>query len=121
MAGDTNAKGYRPDNPNAVGAVSLNTAYNQGAAMRNDPDYQIVINAIFLANTGADPVVNDFLPRLANVKNIPPSIWDTSGAPYPNPSYDSNKRSGQVLTATTDSQLNGFFNAMASSLLRLSQ
>jgi Flp pilus assembly protein TadG len=112
---------FRPDTPNAIGVVSMNTAINQASAIRATAGFNITIDAIYLQGNGGDPVDRDFLPIIANVDRIPPLVYEPVGTPdKANPFYQNNQQKGIYLATTSNAQLTQMFLQIASSLLRLS-
>ncbi len=113
---------WRFDQPTTIGAAGMNSAINQGAAIRSDTTYNIVIHSIFLLGNGTDPVQKYFLPFVSNLPQVPPlPLYEPTGtAPVTNPYYQSNQQQGLFFAASDKSQLAGLFAQIASSLLRLS-
>ncbi len=111
----------RPDLVNTIGTVSMNTASEEANKIRNDTNYNITIDAIYLQGNGSDPVDRSFLQIVSNQQKIQPLIYDSGDAPYTNPHYDSTQQTGMWLGTTDAAQLTNLFNQLASSLLRISQ
>jgi len=113
---------FRPDHPNAIGVVSMNSALNEAYKIRSDTTYSVTIDTIYLQGSGSDPVDRDFMPVLSNTEEIPPLVFEPPGTPSkPNPYYQSNQQKGLHLATTDTRQLSNLFATIASSLLRLSQ
>jgi len=112
---------FRPDLPNTVGAVSMNTAVNEAFKIRNDPTYRITIHTIYLQGNGGDPVDRAFLQIVSNQPQISPIIYDNTAAAYANTYYNSAQQTGLWLPTTSTAGLTSLFNQVASSLLRISQ
>lgn len=113
---------WRFDQPTTIGAAGMNTAINQGYAIRSDTTYNIVIHSIFLLGNGSDPVQKYFLPFISNLQEVPalPLYEPTGTSPIVNPYYQSSQQTGLFFAASDKSQLAGLFAQIASSLLRLS-
>jgi Flp pilus assembly protein TadG len=113
---------FRPDQANTIGVVSMNSAINQAIRMRNDANYGIRIDSIYLQGNGGDPVDRDFLPMVSNLKLIPALIYQPAGtADTTNPLYNPGQTEGFYTQSVNVQELGSIFAEVASSLLRLSQ
>ncbi len=113
---------WRFDQPTTIGAAGMNSAINQGAAIRADTSYNVIIHSIFLLGNGTDPVDKYFLPFISNLQQVPalPLYEPTGTAEVTNPYYQASEQTGLFFAASDKSQLAGLFAQIASSLLRLS-
>jgi Flp pilus assembly protein TadG len=133
---------FRPDLPNTIGVVSLNTAYNEAknlqanASAGTNPGgysnatakYSVTIDAIYLQGNGGDPIEPYFLQYLSNQVNltVPSCIYTASTYPYTttytsNPNYVSTQPAGTYVSVTSTAQLSTAFEQIAGSLLRITQ
>ena len=113
---------FRPDQANTIGVVSMNSAINEAIRIRNDANYKVRIDSIYLQGNGGDPVDRDFLPMVSNLKLIPPLIYQAAGTPDKlNPLYNDDQLEGFYSQSVNVQELGGIFADIASSLLRLSQ
>ncbi|MGD1097990.1 MAG: vWA domain-containing protein [Bryobacteraceae bacterium] len=133
---------FRPDLPNTIGIVSMNTAYNQAKAIQSNASagtnpsgysnptakYSVTIDAIYLQGNGGDPVDPYFLQYLSNQANlqVPSCIYTASSYPYTptytsNPNYVSTQPSGTYVSVSSTSQLSAAFSQIAASLLRVTE
>ncbi len=112
---------FRRDHPNTIGVVSMNTAINQAIRMRQDPNYQIRIDSIYLQGNGSDPVDRDFLPMMSNLRVIPPLVYQPAHTPgRDNPLYEPNQPEGRYVQSVSVHELKGIFADVAASLQPLS-
>ena len=109
----------RPDVPGAVANASLNAADAQGATIRADSTYDILIYSIGLGGNPGYPPDTDFMVRMSNV---PSAVDPYTGATVTNSKpYDANRPQGMFVYVTDPNQLNQAFAQLASSILRLNQ
>jgi hypothetical protein len=114
--------GYlRPDTPNSIGVASMTSAANMAYTIRADSTYNPVIDTVYLQGNGTDPVDPSFLQIVTNQVNIQPVIYDPTAAVYANPYYQSTQPTGLWEQTASTLQLESMFQAIASSLLRISQ
>jgi Flp pilus assembly protein TadG len=138
--------GYlRPDLPNTIGTASMISATNEAYTIRNDTTYNPIIDIVYLQGNGSDPVDRSFLQLVSNQQYIQPLLYQQSpgcsnstdvGALYNafnsslcnsatgtfvNPYYVSSQQQGMWLQTADSTQLTAMFEAIASSVLRLSQ
>ncbi|HLJ47411.1 MAG TPA: vWA domain-containing protein [Bryobacteraceae bacterium] len=112
---------FRPDQPNTIVAVSMNTAMAEANRIRGNATYHIKINAIYLTGNGTDAVDREFLPIIANFPTIPALPYDpVTYQAYVNPAFQQNQEQGQYLVTADRNQLNALFSQLASEVLRLS-
>lgn len=132
---------FRPDLPNTVGIVSMNTAMNEAIAIRTNAaagtntgfanptsKYTVIIDAIYLQGNGGDPVDPYFLQYLSNQANLtnPSCIYTATGYPYTttyitNPHYNSAQTQGAYASTASTTELASAFSQIAASLLRITQ
>ena len=133
---------FRPDLPNTIGVVSLNTAYNMVKTMQanalagsnpanwSNPTnkYKLTLDAIYLQGNGGDPIEPYFLQYLSNQTSLqsPSCIYVASSYPYTvsyvtNPNYVSSAPQGSFVAASSTTQLSVAFAQVAGSLLRVTQ
>jgi|HubBroStandDraft_6_1064221.scaffolds.fasta_scaffold80212_2 Flp pilus assembly protein TadG len=133
---------FRPDLPNTVGIVSMNTAMNEAIAIRTNAaagtnpsgfanpsnKYTVMIDAIYLQGNGGDPVDPYFLQYLTNQANltVPSCIYTASSYPYSitytsNPHYVSTQAQGAYASTASTTELASAFSQIAASLLRITQ
>jgi len=133
---------FRPDLPNTVGIVSMNTAYNEATQLQANASggtnpgsysnptskYSVAIDAIYLQGNGGDPVDPYFLQYVSNQQNlqVPSCIYTASSYPYTptyttNPNYVSSQPAGAYASVTSTTQLSAAFSQIAGSLLRVTQ
>jgi Flp pilus assembly protein TadG len=132
---------FRPDLPNTVGIVSMNTAMNEAIAIRTNAaagtntgfsnptsKYTVIIDAIYLQGNGGDPVDPYFLQYLSNQANltVPSCIYTASSYPYTttytsNPHYVSTQAQGAYASTASTTELASAFSQIAASLLRITQ
>jgi hypothetical protein len=133
---------FRPDLPNTIGVVSMNTAYNMvkniqnNAAAGTNPagwsnptsKYPVTVDAIYLQGNGGDPVEPYFLQYLSNQNGLtsPSCIYMAGSYPYTisyvsNPNYSSSRPQGAYIAASSTTQLAVAFAQVAGSLLRVTQ
>jgi Flp pilus assembly protein TadG len=133
---------FRPDLPNTVGIVSMNTAMAEAIAIRTNAaagtnpsgfsnpssKYTVMIDAIYLQGNGGDPVDPYFLQYLSNQANltVPSCIYTASSYPYTitytsNPHYNSAQAQGAYASTASTTELASAFSQIAASLLRITQ
>ena len=113
---------FRPDEGNTIGVASMNSAINEAIRIRNDNNYKVRIDSIYLQGNGGDPVDRDFLPMVSNLQIIPPLIYQSASTPDKiNPYHNSAQLEGFYTQSVNVQELGGIFAQVASSLLRLSQ
>ena len=133
---------FRPDMPNTIGIVSMNTAYNEAKAIQSNASagtnpsnysnpgnkYTVTIDALYLQGNGGDPVDPYFLQYLSNQVNlqVPSCIYTATTYPFTitytaNPNYVSGPPSGAYIAASSTEQLSVAFSEIAGSLLRITQ
>jgi len=133
---------FRPDLPNTIGIVSMNTAFNEAQAIQanasagtnpsnfSNPSnkYPVTIDAVYLQGNAGDPVDPYFLQYITNQSNlqVPSCIYTATTYPYtptytPNPNYVSTQPAGAYVTVTSTTQLANAFSQIAGSLLRVTQ
>lgn len=133
---------FRPDLPNTVGIVSLNTAYNMAQTLQSNASngtnpsafsnptakYSVYIDAIYLQGNGGDPIAPYFLQYLTNQQNLqnPSCVYTASTYPYTptyfaNPNYVTTQPQGQYVAVSSSTQLAAAFEQIAASLLRVTQ
>jgi Flp pilus assembly protein TadG len=133
---------FRPDLPNTVGIVSMNTAMNEAIAIRTNAaagtnpsgfanassKYTVIIDAVYLQGNGGDPVDPYFLQYLSNQANltVPSCIYTASSYPYTttytaNPHYNSAQAQGAYASTASTTELASAFSQIAASLLRITQ
>ena len=113
---------FRPEQGNAIGVASMNSAINEAIRIRNDVNYKVRIDSIYLQGNGGDPVDRDFLPMVSNLRAIPPLIYQSASTPDKlNPLHNSAQLEGFYTQSVNVQELGGIFAQVASSLLRLSQ
>jgi hypothetical protein len=122
---------FRPDQPNAIVAASMNGAMAQAYTIRSDATYHPVISCIYLTGNLTDAVDREFLPVIANTQWIIPLPYDSQynanpgpSGPihlYQNPAYQVSQESGTYLVTADRNQLTSLFAQLASETLRLSQ
>lgn len=133
---------FRPDLPNTIGIVSLNTAYNMAqtiqanASAGTNPSgysnptskFSVTIDAIYLQGNGGDPIAPYFLQYLTNQQNlqVPSCVYEATSYPYTptyisNPNYVSGQPSGSYIAVSSSAQLAVAFEQIAASLLRITQ
>jgi Flp pilus assembly protein TadG len=133
---------FRPDLPNTVGIVSMNTAMNEAIAIRTNAaagtnpsgfanpgnKYTVMIDAIYLQGNGGDPVDPYFLQYLTNQASltVPSCIYTASSYPYSitytsNPHYNSAQAQGAYASTASTTELASAFSQIAASLLRITQ
>jgi Mg-chelatase subunit ChlD len=98
---------YRIDTPTSISAASTNAADNAGFRIRNDFTLKPTIFTVGLGGTDVQPIDQDFLERIAN---------DPRAS-----SYSTSQQTGQFAYASDINQLGSAFQAIASTILRLSQ
>lgn len=140
--------GYlRPDLPNSIGTVSMTTATNMAYTIRADSTYTPLIDVVYLQGNGTDPVDRAFLQLVSNQQYIQPLLYQqtpgctssadvgalftaysTMSSPtclsdgtFSSPYYQTSQQQGMWLQTADSSQLTSMFEAIASSVLRLSQ
>jgi hypothetical protein len=97
----------RIDKPTSISAASTNAADDAGRRIRNDLILKPTIFTVGLGGTDAQPIDQDFLERIAN---------DPRAS-----SYSTLQPTGQFAYASDINQLGSAFQAVASTILRLSQ
>jgi Flp pilus assembly protein TadG len=133
---------FRPDLPNTVGIVSLNTAYNEAQTLQSNASkgtnpstysnptskYTVTIDAIYLQGNGGDPIAPYFLQYVTNQQNlqVPSCVYTASTYPYTptyiaNPNYVSGQPAGSYVAVSSSTQLSAAFEQIAGSLLRVTQ
>jgi Flp pilus assembly protein TadG len=132
---------FRPDLPNTVGIVSMNTAMAEAIAIRTNAaagtntgfanptsKYTVMIDAIYLQGNAGDPVDPYFLQYLTNQANltVPSCIYTASSYPYTitytsNPHYNSAQAQGAYASTASTTELASAFAQIAASLLRITQ
>jgi Flp pilus assembly protein TadG len=118
----TPATHFRPDQPNAVVAASMNGTMAEANKIRSDTTYHPVIHTIYLTGNGTDSVDREFLPIVANAAQIVALPYDPVGfTPYVNPAYVTNQETGRYLVTADRGKLTSLFAQLASEVLRLSQ
>ena len=111
----------RPDQPNTIVSVSMNTAMAEANRIRSNGTLHIKINTIYLTGNGTDAVDREFLPIIANSPIIPALPYDPMNyTPYNNAAFQQNQEQGQYLVTADKGQLNALFAQLASEVLRLS-
>lgn len=133
--------GYlRPDLPNAIGVASMTSATNMAYTIRADTNYNPVIDVVYLQGNGSDPVDQSFLQLVSNQQYIQPLIYQVNptcpsgalasaassttcqtGGTFTNPYFQSSQQQGLWEQTADTLQLESMFQAIASSLLRISQ
>jgi hypothetical protein len=139
--------GYlRPDTPNSIGTASMTAATNMAYKIRSDTTYNPVIDVVYLQGNGSDPVDRSFLQLVSNQQYIQPLVYQSnpacpngalanaanastcvaSGGTMPagtftNPYFQSSQQQGLWEQTADTLQLESMFQAIASSLLRISQ
>jgi Flp pilus assembly protein TadG len=98
---------YRIDTPTSISAASTNAADDAGRRIRNDLTLKPIIFTVGLGGTDPQPIDQDFLERIAN---------DPRSS-----SYSTLQPAGQFAYASDINQLGSAFQAVASTILRLSQ
>jgi Flp pilus assembly protein TadG len=98
---------YRLDTPTSISTASTNAADNAAFRIRSDAVLKPTIFTIGLGGTVVQPIDQDFLERVAN---------DPRSS-----SYSSTQQTGQFAYASDINQLGSAFQAIASTILRLSQ
>jgi Flp pilus assembly protein TadG len=141
--------GYlRPDTPNSIGTASMTSATNMAFTIKSDTTYNPVIDVVYLQGNGSDPVDRSFLQLVSNQQYIQPLVYQSSpacpdgaldnvanastclvsgnslGLPagtFTNPYFQSSQQEGLWEQTADTLQLESMFQAIASSLLRISQ
>ncbi len=138
--------GYlRSDLPNTIVAASMTSATNEAYAIRSDTTYNPVIDVVYLQGNSTDPVDRTFLQLVSNQQYIQPllyqqspgcssstdvgalfNVFNSSGCnsstgTFLNPYYVSAQQEGMWEQTADSTQLTAMFEAIASSVLRLSQ
>ena len=130
----------RPDTLNSIGTASMTSATNMAYTIRADSTYNVTIDVVYLQGNGSDPVDRSFLQLVSNQQYIQPLIYETNptcpggalgpaanagtcqtGGAYTNPYYQSSQQLGLWEQTATTTELVSMFEAIASSLLRISQ
>jgi hypothetical protein len=123
---------FRPDQPNTIVAVSMNTAMAEAYNIRADASgcgtngsicptlFHPVINTIYLTGNSTDSVDREFLQVMANVQTITALPYDTGFVQYTNPAFQTNQEQGLYQVTADSTQLNNLFAKLASEVLRLS-
>lgn len=113
---------FRPDEPNAVVAASMNGTMAASYTIRSDATYHPVINVVYLTGNGTDSVDREFLPIVANYPTIPALPYDpVTYTPYTNPAWQADQESGKYFVTAKSSDLQSLFAQLASEVLRLSK
>jgi Flp pilus assembly protein TadG len=131
---------FRPDLPNTIGVVSMNTAVNEAIQIRTNAaagtnpatfahptnKYTVSIDAVYLQGNGGDPVDPYFLQYLTNQQNltVPSCIYTATSSSYvttytTNPHFISTQAQGAYASTGATSQLASAFSQIAASLLRI--
>ena len=130
----------RPDLPNSIGTASMTSATNEAFTIRSDTNFNPVIDVVYLQGNGTDPVDRSFLQLVSNQQFIQPLVYQNNpscpdgslsnaasastcqtGGTFTNPYYQASQQQG-LWEQTADTQdLLSMFQAIASSLLRISQ
>lgn len=98
----------RVDQPISISTASQNAADNAATTIRNDSTYNITIFTVGLGGTVPNaPIDQTFLERVANDPR--------------SPIYSTTQKTGQFVYASDITQLGAAFQAVSSSILRLSQ
>ena len=136
--------GYlRPDTPNSIGVASMTSAANMAYTIRADTTYNPIIDVVYLQGNGSDPVDRSFLQLVSNQKYIEPILYQANppcpdgalasaatatgaagcqaNGAFNNPYYQANQQEGLWEPTASTLQLQSMFQAIASSLLRISQ
>lgn len=138
--------GYlRPDLPNSIGAASMTEATNEAYAIRSDTSYNPIIDVVYLQGNASDPVDRTFLQLVSNQQYIQPLLYqqspgctssadvgalfnvfssgncNSSTGTFLNPYYVASQQEGMWEQTADSTQLTAMFEAIASSVLRLSQ
>jgi hypothetical protein len=123
---------FRPDQPNTIVAVSMNTAMAEAYNIRADASgcgtngtpcptqLHPVINTIYLTGNSTDSVDREFLQVMANVQTIIALPYDSGFTQYTNPGFQTNQEAGLYQVTADSTQLNTLFAKLASEVLRLS-
>jgi hypothetical protein len=130
----------RPDLPNSIGVASMTSATNEAFAIRSDTLYNPTIDVVYLQGNGSDPVDRSFLQLVANQQYIQPLVYQSNptcpdgalsgaassstcqtGGTFTNPYYQSSQQQGLWEQTADTLELSAMFQAIASSLLRISQ
>lgn len=133
--------GYlRPDTPNSIGVASMTSATNMAYTIRADTTYRPTIDVVYLQGNGSDPVDRSFLQLVSNQQYIEPLVYQNnpscpdgalssaasssscqSNGAFTNPYYVSAQNEGLWKQTASTLELVSMFEAIASSLLRISQ
>jgi Flp pilus assembly protein TadG len=110
----------RVDTPNALRVAGMNSAMSMADTIRANTTLKPYVYTMFLMN-GTDAIDRDFMPIVANVPNIPALPWDANAAVKPNPYYNPAQQTGLYTPLSNRDDLVPAFQAIAASLLRISE
>jgi len=110
----------RIDTPNALRVAGMNSAFSMANTIRANTSLKPFLVSMFLMN-GSDSIDPDFMAAVANVPEIPPLPYDSTGSVRANPHYNEDQEKGLYVPLTNRNDLVGAFMYIASSLLRISQ
>ena len=123
----------------------MTSATNEAYAIRSDTTYNPIIDVVYLQGNGTDPVDRSFLQLVSNQQYIQPLLYqqspgctsssdvgalfnvfssstcDSSTGTFGNPYYVSSQQQGMWEQTADSNELTAMFEAIASSVLRLSQ
>lgn len=110
----------RVDTPNALRVAGMNSAISMADTIRSNTSLKPFIYTMFLMN-GTESIDRDFMAVIANAPTIPPLPWDATAPTKANPYYNPNQQQGVYTPLANRDNLTAAFQAIAASLLRISE